>query len=101
MERRTTMRRIRGAQLTALVAMIGVFALGGCGGKYYWSKPGSTRDQFDADSRACAKEATVSPAAAPSIEQSAYRACLSARGYVREKLAIKSEGSHRGIEQFD
>jgi hypothetical protein len=80
--------------------MIGVFMLGGCG-KYYWSKPGSTRDQFDADSRACAKEATVSPAAAPSIEQSAYRACLTARGYVREKLDIKTEGSHRGIEQFD
>jgi hypothetical protein len=43
------MRRARRVQLTALVAMIGVFTLGGCG-KYYWSKPGSTRDQFDADS---------------------------------------------------
>ena len=94
------MRRARRVQLTALVAMIAAFTLGGCG-KYYWSKPGSTRDQFDADSRACAKEATVSPAAAPSIEQSAYRACLTARGYVREKLDIKPEGSHRGIEQFD
>ena len=95
------MRRARRVHLLAVIALLGAFALGGCGGKYYWSKPGSTRDQFDADSRACAKEATVSPAAAPSIEQSAYRACLSARGYVREKLAIKSEGSHRGIEQFD
>ena len=94
------MRRARRVQVAALVAMIGVFALGGCG-KYYWSKPGSTREQFDADSRACAKEATVSPAAAPSIEQSTYRACLTARGYVREKLEIKSAGSHRGIEQFD
>ena len=62
------MRRFRRVQLSALVAMIGVFALGGCG-KYYWSKPGSTRDQFDADSTACAKQATASPAAAPSIEQ--------------------------------
>ena len=94
------MRRARGMALVALVATTGVVMLGGCG-KYYWSKPGSTRDQFDADSRACAKEATVSPAAAPSIEQSAYRACLTARGYVREKLDIKTEGSHRGIEQFD
>ena len=94
------MRRIRKVQLLALVALLGAFALGGCG-KYYWAKPGSTRDQFDADSRACAKEATVSPAAAPSIEQSAYRSCLAARGYVREKLEIKSEGSHRGIEQYD
>lgn len=94
------MRRARRVQLTALVAMIGVFTLGGCG-KYYWSKPGSTRDQFDADSRDCAKQATVSPAAAPSIEQSAYRACLVARGYVREKLEIKPESSHRGIEHFD
>jgi hypothetical protein len=96
----TTMRRARSVRVGALVAMIGVLALGGCG-KYYWSKAGSTRDQFDADSRECAKEATVSPAAAPSIEQSTYHACLTARGYVREKLAVKSEGAHRGIEQFD
>ena len=87
-------------QLTVLVAMIGAFALGGCG-KYYWSKPGSTRDQFDADSRDCAKQATVSPAAAPSIEQEVYRSCLSARGYVREKLVTKSADAHRGIERYD
>ena len=91
------MRRV---QLLAAVALLGAFALGGCG-KYYWAKPGSTRDQFDADSRDCAKQATVSPAAAPSIEQKAYRACLVGRGYVREKLEIKPEGSHRGIEHFD
>ena len=87
-------------QLPALVAMLGVFTLGGCA-EYYWSKGGSTRDQFDADSRACAKEATISPAAAPSIEQSTYRACLAGRGYVREKLITKPEGAHRGIEHFD
>ncbi len=74
------MRRIRRVQLPALVAMIGVVMLGGCG-QYYRAKPGSTRDQFDADSRECAKQATASPAAAPSIEQEVYRSCLSARGY--------------------
>jgi hypothetical protein len=95
------MRRIRRVQLPALVAMIGVFMLGGCSGKYYWSKPGSTRDQFDADSRECAKQATASPAAAPSIEQEVYRSCLSARGYVRQKLVTKSSDAHRGIEQYD
>jgi hypothetical protein len=94
------MRRALRVQRTALVAMIVLLALVGCG-KYYWSKPGSTRDQFDADSRECAKQATISPAAAPSIEQSAYRSCLTARGYVREKLEIKREGSHRGVEHFD
>ena len=94
------MRRARRVQLLALVAMLGAFALAGCG-KYYWSKPGSTRDQFDADSRACAQQATASPAAAPSIEQEVYRSCLSARGYVREKLVTKPEGTHRGIEQYD
>ena len=94
------MRRIRRVQLSALVAMIGVFALGGCG-KYYWSKAGSTRDQFDADSRECAKQATASPAAAPSIEQEVYRSCLSARGYLREKLVTKPSDAHRGIEQYD
>ena len=95
------MRRIRRVQLLALVALLGAVALGGCGGKYYWSKPDSTRDQFDADSTACAKEATASPAAAPSIEQEVYRSCLSARGYVREKLVEKPSDAHRGIEQYD
>ena len=94
------MGRVRRVQLTALVAMIGIFMLGGCG-KYYWSKPGSTRDQFDADSRACAQQATASPAAAPSIEQEVYRSCLSARGYVREKLVEKPSDAHRGIERYD
>ena len=94
------MRRIRRGQLPALVAMIGVFALGGCG-QYYWSKPGSTRDQFDADSRECAKQATASPAAAPSIEQEVYRSCLSTRGYVRQKLVDKPTDAHRGIERYD
>jgi len=94
------MRRARRVQLLALVALLGAFALGGCG-KFYWSKPGSTRDQFDADSRACAQQATASPAAAPSIEQEVYRSCLSARGYVREKLVQKSSDAHRGIEQYD
>ena len=87
-------------QLPALVAMLGVFTLGGCA-EYYWSKAGSTRDQFDADSRACAQQATASPAAAPSIEQEVYRSCLSARGYLREKLVTKPAGAHRGIEHFD
>ena len=94
------MRRIRRVQLLALVALLGAFALGGCG-KYYWSKPGSTRDQFDADSRECVKQATASPAVAPSIEQEVYRSCLSARGYVREKLATKPSDAHRGIERYD
>ena len=94
------MRRIRRVQLLALVTLLGAFALGGCG-KYYWSKPGSTRDQFDADSRDCAKQATASPAAAPSIEQEVYRSCLSARGYVREKLVEKPSDAHRGVERYD
>ena len=94
------MRRARRVQLLALVALLGAFALGGCG-KYYWSKPGSTRDQFDADSRECAQQATASPAAAPSIEQEVYHSCLSARGYVREKLVTKSSDAHRGIERYD
>jgi hypothetical protein len=30
-----------------------------------------------------------------------YRSCLSARGYVREKLVTKPSDAHRGIEQYD
>jgi len=93
------MQRARMVALVVLVAMTGLM-LGGCG-KYYWVKAGSTRDQFDADSTACAKEATASPAAAPSIEQEYYRNCLTKRGYAREKAVTKPESGHRGIEQYD
>jgi hypothetical protein len=86
--------------LVALVATTGTLALGGCG-QYYWVKPGSTREQFDTDSTACAKQATASPAAAPSVEQETYRNCLTARGYAREKAMTKPESGHRGIEHYD
>jgi hypothetical protein len=83
--------------LVALVAMIGAFTLGGCA-KFYWTKPGSTAEQFNADSAVCIKEATVVPAAASDIEQQTYRECLEKRGYVRQELYAPSADSHRGVE---
>jgi len=94
------MRRARRMALVAVVATTGALALGGCG-QYYWVKAGSTREQFDADSTACAKKATASPAAAPSIEQEVYRGCLAERGYTRERAIAKPDSGHRGIEHYD
>ena len=93
------MRRIRSVLVPALVAMLAASALGGCA-KHYWSKPGSTAEQFNRDSQECAKEAKASPAAAPSVLQGVYRTCLTARGYLRENLLFPTAGAHRGIEDF-
>ena len=91
------LRRFSRALLMALVAMVGVSLLGGCA-KFYWTKPGSTAEQFNGDSQECIKQATVVPAAASSIEQQVYRECLEKRGYVRQELYMPSSDSHRGVE---
>ena len=68
----------------AIVVLAG--SLAGCG-RYYWSRPPATAEQFDADSGACALEAT--PGSAPGeyvvFRGETYRRCLSARGWVRAK----------------
>lgn len=93
------MRRLRSVRLAALVAVLAIGTLGGCA-KHYWSKSGSTAEQFSRDSQECAKEAKASPAAAPSVQQGVYRTCLTARGYLRENLLFPTAGVHRGIEDF-
>jgi len=73
----------------AVVLVMVVSALPGCG-RYYWSKPEATAEQFTADSRACLQDATAAVPAAPSdiaagAVEHFYRACLAARGYARVK----------------
>jgi hypothetical protein len=86
-----------------LVMTIAVLAAGSMAGgcaKFYWTKPGSTPDQFSAASAECVKEATVVPAAATSIEIQTYRQCLQRQGYVRQELYFPSADSHRGVEHW-
>jgi hypothetical protein len=83
----------------AVFALLAVSTLAGCS-RYYWSKPGSSAEQFARDSQECEKEATVSPAAAASVQQDVYRRCLSARGYARESLVIPPATAHRGVEKW-
>jgi hypothetical protein len=94
------MTRSAGALLLAAVLAA---ALGGCA-RYYWTKAGSTAEQFDRDSRECVQDAKgtvpgpVAGLAVGVIEQR-YRACLAGRGYVRDKqFDPPPAGSYRGIE---
>src|SRR5262245_66654995 len=82
-----------------VAVVAGTSLLGGCA-KFYWTKPGSTSEQFSAASAECVKEATVVPAAATSIEIQTYRQCLERQGYVRQELYVPSADSHRGVEHW-
>ena len=84
-------------------AMIAGVLLGGLSGcaRYYWSKPGSTVEQFNKDGQECAREASPTLAAQQQgiVVDTLYRACLTARGYTREKeYDPPPAGSYRGIE---
>jgi hypothetical protein len=89
-------------QLAGSVVMIALLSCGlvGCS-RFYWSKPGSTAEEFDRDNMECAREASP-PAGAQQrdvVVDASYRACLTKRGYTREKLlAPPPPGSYRGIE---
>lgn len=88
--------------LARAVVVALVMSLPGCA-RYYWSKPGTTAEQFSQDSRDCVQQARStlprgSAANADAIE-TLYRACLGARGYVRDKqFDPPPPGSYRGIE---
>jgi hypothetical protein len=79
---------------TAIALVAVVAAVAACG-RYYWSKPGGSLDEFNRDSAACAREA--SPQYQILIEET-YRACLRARGWVRAQQAQPAPGWYRGIE---
>ncbi len=81
-------------------AALVMVAVSGCA-RYYWGKPGGTPEQFARDNAECARDA-LRPSAVPGqsvlIEES-YRACLNARGYIREKqFDPPPAGWYRGIE---
>jgi hypothetical protein len=91
--------RVRGDPKAWLAGSLAVVAIavgtGGCA-RHYWSKPGSTAEQFANDSRECARDAV---AAVGLSMQQAYRDCLAARGYTREKkMDPPPPGFYRGID---
>ena len=74
-----------------------VTLLGGCTA-FYWSRPGTTPEQFISDSQECVKEAAPTPTYDVMI-QDVYRGCLKKRGYVRSKqYQPVPPGYFRGIE---
>jgi hypothetical protein len=79
-----------------------VVSLAGCA-RYYWSKPGTTAEQFSQDSRDCVQQARSTLPSRSAVNADAietlYRACLGTRGYVRDKqFDPPPPGSYRGIE---
>ncbi len=84
-----------------LIAFVLLGGLSGCG-RYYWSKPGSTAEQFNKDSLECAREASPTQADRERgiVVDTLYRTCLTARGYTREKQQYEPPppGFYRGIE---
>jgi hypothetical protein len=88
--------------LARAVVVALVISLTGCA-RYYWSKPGTTAEQFSGDSRDCVQQAASTLPRGSAVNADAietlYRACLGARGYVRDKQFDPAPpGSYRGIE---
>ena len=92
------MNRNRASHALLISVLLGI-AVAGCG-KFYWSKPGGTAEQFARDNRECALEANQAPGGqvVREVFDRAYRACLVGRGYVREQRVDPGSDWHRGIE---
>src|SRR5437899_10414330 len=73
--------------------------IAGCG-KYYWSKPGASAEEFDRDSQECAQKSSGASVTEVGIglDEAGYRRCLRARGYIREQHVGPPAGWYRGIE---
>ena len=90
----------RRAMLGLTSAAVIIALTGGCTA-FYWSKPGSTPEQFTRDSQECAKEAALTPSSSRYgvVVQDVYRGCLQTRGYVRTKQwEPVPAGYFRGVE---
>jgi len=97
---------MRKVPLSPVLLLLLLSAVTGCS-RYYWSKPGATAEQFTQDNQTCLRQAAgaLPPGAALEAVEQYYRACLTARGYLRDKqLDPPPPGSYRGIEngeEFD
>jgi len=78
---------------------IALSGIAGCG-KYYWSKPDATINEFYRDSQECAQKFSTTSVTSVGIglDEEAYRNCLRARGYARQQHTEPPAGWYRGIE---
>src|SRR5262245_12976749 len=86
--------------LTSSVVLVLMANVSGCV-RYYWFRPGTTMEQFNEDSVECAREASLTAEARQRgvVIEEIYRACLTARGYTRDKkFEPPPTGWYRGIE---
>jgi hypothetical protein len=76
-----------------------VVGTAGCG-KFYWTRPGGSVEDFQRDSAACALETSANPTAAShgAVAMPAYRACLTARGWTRRQHVDPPSDAYRGFE---
>jgi len=90
--------------VSSVLLLLLLGAATGCG-RFYWSKPGSSAEQFTQDNRACLQQAVGTVPAgsvSPDSVRNAYRACLNTRGYVRDKqMEPPPAGFYRGIENSE
>jgi hypothetical protein len=92
---------MRTALVCSVLLLLLLSAATGCS-RYYWSRPGVTAEQFTQDNQACVRQAACTMPAGAALEavEQYYRACLTSRGYVRDKqVDPPPPGSYRGIER--
>jgi hypothetical protein len=82
-----------------LLVVVAVSGQAGCG-KFYWTRPGGTLEDFQRDNSACARQTSVNPTAAShgDVNHPAYRVCLAARGWTRVQHADPPPDAYRGYE---
>lgn len=91
---------MRTSLLTSVMMLILLSAATGCS-RHYWTKPGSTPEQFTRDSQECVKQVAATLPAGVAVEavEQFYRGCLNSRGYVRAtQFDPPAPGSYRGLE---
>jgi len=92
--------RARSALGTAILAVALLVGLSGCF-RYYWSKPSASAEDFNRDSTQCVQESSPTTPTLKTgvfVEQ-LYRACLTAKGWIRDKQQDPPPpGWYRGIE---
>ncbi len=83
----------------ALLVVVAAGGLAGCG-KFYWTRPGGTLEDFERDNTACARESSPNPTAAAhgDLNYPAYRACLAAHGWSRVQHMDAPREAYRGYE---
>ena len=83
----------------ALLIIVAAGGLGGCG-KFYWTRPGATLEDFERDNTACARESSPNATAAAhgDLDYRKYRECLAARGWARVQHLDAPPEAYRGYE---